>query len=344
MDLREYDYITERSDTLPRNTLETTRKVLASIPSQNAQLIDKVLEEGYIEPPVGWRGGSCYQISLSKDEIKAVFDDLIRAESLLDTEEPDADKTKKKLARLISCWSHPLHETPETYEQYKSKQAYFDLRGMSFDAFLDLIFEHPVADKNKKSDEWYWKIGIDRWIDIDRPHVVDLYGQLFCRSDELLTRYSKEKLEQGFWFIMGASSLDFTAGELLRDAELAVELKERLIESMYSLYEKLFYNETLDGTSHYMWWDSFCYSYCVPGQRDPINNESDRRLQNAMFRTLVRILALDSDLCQGAALHGLAHLRHPDTERTIQDFIRRNRQLTKEQVDYAKKCITGDVL
>jgi len=344
MDLREYDYITERSDTLPKGTLEATQKVLASISSGNAPLVDRILNEGYIEPPTGYKWHGYYRIILSKAEINAIFEDLIKAEGLLNPEEPDAKKASHKLARLIACWSRSLHETPETYEDYKSKQAYFDLRGMSFEAFLDLLFEHPVADKNKKEKEWYWNLDVNRWIDMDRAHVAALYVELFSRSGELLTCYSKDKLEQGLWFIMGASSLDFAAGELLRDEGLEMGLKEKMIESMYFLYEKLFYSETLEGNSCYMWWDVFARDYAFPGSRDPANAESEERIQTAMFRTLVKILALDSDLCQYAALHGMNHLRHPDTEKAVQDFLKKNRHLTADQIDYAKKCITGDVL
>lgn len=300
--------------------------------------------QGYIEPPADFKWHGYYRIILSKAEIKAIFDDLVKAEGLVSAGQPDAKKTLHKLGRLIACWSRPLHETPETYEEYKSKQAYFDLKSMSFDAFLNLIFEHPVADKDKKADEWYWKIGTNRWIEMDRSRVVDLYMELFSRSSELPERYSKDKLEQGLWFMMGGSSLDFSLCELLRDDQLEIELKEQLIESMYFLYERLYYNDTLDGTSCYMWWDSFCYAYSVPGSRDPVNNKEHRRIQDAMFRTLVSILGLDSDICQGAALHGLNHLKHPDTERVIKDFIGKSPRLTKEQIEYAYRSITGDNL
>jgi hypothetical protein len=168
MDLREYDYITERSDTLPKGTLEATRKVLADSLSANTHLIDKVLSGGYIEPPAGYKWHGYYRIILSKPEIKAIFDDLIKAESLVSAKQPDSEKALTKLGRLISCWSHPLHETPESYEEYKSKQIFYDLKGISFDAFLDLIFEHPVSKDTKTSKAWYWQVPIDRWIDMDK--------------------------------------------------------------------------------------------------------------------------------------------------------------------------------
>jgi hypothetical protein len=342
MDLREYDYIENRSDTLPGSTLKSIQKVLAGIGSDSAVLIDEVLKGGYIEPPAGYKWQGCYKITLSRPQIETIFRELIRAEGMTGSDSIQEKKSLGRLKRQIACWSRVLNESPETYESYKSKQAYYDLRDISFDAFLDLIFDRPVADKAKKEKEWYWKVGINRWIEMDRPHLVDLYAELFSRSDELPGRYSKDKLEQGFWFMMGGS-LEFTPDELIRDDELSIDLKERLIKSMYFLYEKFFYDAPLQ-TSSYMWWDSFAYSYCVPGSRDPVNNEEHRRIQDTMFHTLVRILALDSEICQVAALHGLGHLRHPDTKKVIEDFMKRHPNLTEKQIDYCNNCITGHIM
>ncbi|HEY1772935.1 MAG TPA: hypothetical protein VGH91_07065 [Gammaproteobacteria bacterium] len=214
------------------------------------------------------------------------------------------------------------------------KQTAFDLRDISFDAFLDLIFDHPVAEKGKKEKEWYWHVPIDRRIEMDKAGVVERYVELFFRSDELLGRYSKDKLDQGCWFMM-CSDLDFSACELIRDDELDIKLKERLIGSMYFLYEKLYSIEPLE-TSSYMWWDSFSR---IPGLEDPTG-----RIQGAIFDTLVKILALDSEFCQGAALHGMGHLGHPDTERVIKVFMKKHPDLTEKQIDYCNNCITGDIL
>lgn len=330
MDLREYDYITERSDTLPEGALKSIQKILTDAGSDSTPLIDVVLKGGYIEPPSGYKWQGCYKVTLAHPQIETIFRELIRAEGMAEAD----PKEQKRIKRFVACWSRVLHETPESYESYKSRQAYFDLRGMSFGAFADLIFDHPVADKSRESKQWYWSLPIERWIDWDKTEVVELYGELFLRSDELHTRYSKAQLEQGFWFLMG-SSLEFTPDELIRDDELSIALKEKLIKSMYFLYEKCFYAEPLE-TSCYMWWDSYSR---IPGLKDPTG-----RIQEAIFETLVRILALDSEICQLAALHGMNHLGHPDTEKVIGEFIRKNRELTLEQIDYAKKCITGDIL
>jgi hypothetical protein len=212
-----------------------------------------------------------------------------------------------------------------------------DLRGISFDAFLALIFDHPVADRAKKEKQWYWNLPVEISVHMDGAEVVDRYVELFSRSDELLGRYPKDKLEQGFWFMMCGSSLAFSPCELIYDSyeELDIELKEKLIRSMYFLYEKFYSIEPLE-TSSYMWWDSFSR---IPGLEDPTG-----RIQGAIFDTLVKILALDSEFCQVAALHGLGHLGHPDTERVIKDFMKKHPELTEKQIDYCNNCITGDIL
>ena len=61
----------------------------------------------------------------------------------------------------------------------------------------------------------------------------------------------------------------------------------------------------------------------------------DERMQDVIFQTLTAILALDSDICQKAALHGLGHLHHPETENLITSYIAQHPDLSKEQHEYA---------
>lgn len=80
---------------------------------------------------------------------------------------------------------------------------------------------------------------------------------------------------------------------------------------MAVLFERLFVNEPLD-TSIHMWWDSLCYAWHC-GNRKRENGGEDSESQDVFFQTLVKVLALDSWICQRAALHGLGHLHHPET-------------------------------
>jgi hypothetical protein len=67
-------------------------------------------------------------------------------------------------------------------------------------------------------------------------------------------------------------------------------------------------------------------------------------LQDTYFQTLDKVLAIDSWICQGAALHGLGHLHHPDTAALFRRHIDEHPSLTKEQVAYAQAAAKFEVL
>lgn len=54
-------------------------------------------------------------------------------------------------------------------------------------------------------------------------------------------------------------------------------------------------------------------------------------MQDVMFQTLSDILALDSEISHGAALHGLGHLHHPATHDLVTEFIRQHPTLRDER-------------
>ena len=94
------------------------------------------------------------------------------------------------------------------------------------------------------------------------------------------------------------------------------------------LFKDLFFAEPLD-TAVYMWWDSFCYDWHC-GNRKRERGGEDMAMQDVMFETLSQILAIPSEICQGAAIHGLSHLHHPKTEALIQRYLDRNPSLSEE--------------
>lgn len=340
MDLREYEYITRRPDTFPISTLKSIRGVLSKTQSDCASLIDKILHDGYVKPPSDYKWHGCYQIVLSEKEKMAVQAELRKAENILGNDLSLTGDERNYLRQYASYWSRMITDVPETYEEYKSKQTYYDLRNVSFDKFINFVFEHDVAGIRTEPGPWYFRENI--WIDWNKEHVSNLFIELFHRADELLAIFPKDKLEQGFWAVM-SQNLECNAYHLIHDEELDVNLKEKLVCSMYFLYENLFAKDPLE-TSSNMWWDSLAFDFRDGGPRDPANNNEDKRIQNAMFSTLIKILSIKSEACQGAALHGLGHLRHPKTAGVINDFIRRNKHLTDEQVAYAKACITGEIM
>lgn len=80
----------------------------------------------------------------------------------------------------------------------------FDIRGLSFDNFVDFLFEHevpPDTDWNgRRSKAWYRTADVE----FEPGQLVKHYTSLFTEPGFLLTRYSQDKLEQGFWAMIGS--------------------------------------------------------------------------------------------------------------------------------------------
>lgn len=215
-------------------------------------------------------------------------------------------------------------------EQPKSR----DLTSISFDEFVSLIFD--PAEQLKPDTPFS---GIE--VRIDAKKLCAYYVQLFQKPEFLLSRFTKQELEEGFWEIIGYNH-DWSLGDLIEFSDAPLSSRKDCIESMAALFERLFASEPLD-TSVHMWWDSLCYSWHCKNRKRERGGE-DLELQDIYFQTLAKVLAIDSWICQGAALHGLGHLHHPDTAVLIGRYIEEHPSLTKEQIAYAQAAARFEVL
>ena len=215
-----------------------------------------------------------------------------------------------------------------------------DIRDYTFDQFIAFIFARDVSPApcpGQKRDPWYYHSEVM----FDRLCVCQYYVRLFIEPTFLLDRFSKPQLEQGFWAIHGPC-LDCSAHRTIFDEEVPFSEREQCIRSMFDLFKHLFAREPLE-TSGNMWWDSLCYDWhCENRSRD--NGGENLQLQDVLFETLANILDLDSDFCQGAALHGLGHLHHPGTEELIQSFLDSHPNLAEGQKAYALAAANFKVL
>lgn len=209
----------------------------------------------------------------------------------------------------------------------------YDLRTCSYNEFLDFVFEHPV-----EREHWYWgKLDVV----FDADHNTELLTELFTNARPLLERYTREQLEQGFWALQ-SGCVDGLVEHVMFDFTVSFEKRAECIRAMFFLYRDLFAVDDL-GTSSNMWWDCIASSYSVC-HRSQTTSEDDRKIQDVMFETLTKILYLESEECQGAALHGLGHLRHPNTETVIRDWVGTQPDLSEDDLEYAEACITGDIM
>jgi hypothetical protein len=202
-----------------------------------------------------------------------------------------------------------------------------DISHYSFDEFISFLFDRDVPPKTAKRDHWYWQTGVTYTPDL----ICSYYLRLFRQPHFLLERFSKPQLEQALWAIQ-VINLDCSAFQIIWHPDLPFATREECVRAMADLFKNFFTAEPLD--SGYMWWDSLCYDWHC-GNRAREWGGEDELMQDVMFQTITAILALDSDLCQRAALHGLGHLHHPETENLIQRYIAEHPTLTKEQLEYA---------
>ena len=203
-----------------------------------------------------------------------------------------------------------------------------DLTNFSFDEFVSFLFDHDVPPESEKYDPWYFHAEVE----FDAKKISAYYVQLFRQPELLLSRYTRPQLEEGFWAIQ-SPNLDCSVFRIIDDSEQPISIREECIGSMPDLFERLFAKEPLD-TSVQMWWDSMCYAWHC-GNRNRENGGEDLQLQDMFFRALAKVLAIDSMICQRAALHGLGHLHHPDSKELIERYISDHPSLTGEQKAYA---------
>jgi len=219
-----------------------------------------------------------------------------------------------------------------------AREIYIDIRNADLDEFERFIFDHDVPENGQPA----WNNNVDLRIDYDECRNAELFGQLFAESGRLPKRYSDRQIEQGC-LCMCAGGFDGSVSDLIWTVELAVTAQERLIHSMFDLYANLFSSDPC-GHACMMWWDPLAFPFNPMKDADPATNDGHRRIQNAMFETLSRILTLDSENCQFAALHGLNHVLHPDTEAVIKAYIDKHPDLSDPDRNYAWACARGEAM
>ena len=211
-----------------------------------------------------------------------------------------------------------------------------DITQFSFEEFVAFLFARSVAPETE-ADPWYWNVQVT----FDLARVCQHYMRLFQAPSFLLEQFSKEQLEQGFCAIQSCN-LDCSVTQLIWDTDLPFAARAECVRSMLDLFKGLFAAEALD-TSVHMWWDSICYdSHC--GNRNRDRGGEDASMQDVMFQTLSKILALDSPVCQGAALHGLGHLHHPETEHLVQEYLKQRTSLSEDWKAYALAAARFEVM
>jgi len=214
-----------------------------------------------------------------------------------------------------------------------------NLNKYSFSEWVSFIFDHPVAKNEEKA--WYWR---DEWEPEASDSLMLEYSvRLFRNPTFLLEAYSPEQLEQGFWFLQKPFGF---LDNGLRGTDVERQLRKECIISMGDLFERLFVVNPLDDLACYMWWDSFISGYFETSNTSwhpLIVDDNHAQIQQTIFETLCRILKFESRECQKSALHGLGHLNHPLTEKTIEAYLNEHPMMDVDLKEYAISCINGEM-
>jgi hypothetical protein len=216
-----------------------------------------------------------------------------------------------------------------------------DLRSASYETFVEFLFDHPVTDfriDDWETAPWYWKVEAEEF---EPTPIARHYLSLFTEPASPLRKFSDPQLEQGFWAIQ-SMSLDCSAARLIWLPEIEIELRASVVRSMYHLFERFFSANPLPTASH-QWWDSLAYDWHC-GNRSRANGGDDLLMQDVMFATLARILDLPAPHVQLAALHGLGHLHHPDTNDLIEAWLKRVGPLEPQTIEYARAAACFEVM
>jgi hypothetical protein len=194
-----------------------------------------------------------------------------------------------------------------------------DLTKATADEFASFWFDHKVAPRAVApgADErsaWY-DGGVE--ISFDPAHHAENFAQMFS-APQRLRRYSPSQLEQGFW-AMWSPVVHGGLVDAIWSPSVPWESRERLIRSMVHVFKGLFVSEPLE-TASYMWWDMIA-SQLERGPSGASAVADAPKVRSVMFEVVCEILEIEAETCQRAALHGLNHLRHPNTPEVIRKWL-----------------------
>lgn len=171
-----------------------------------------------------------------------------------------------------------------------------NLTDLSFDEWLDFVFDHPVAIGI--SDAWHFQ---DEWSYISsESSLIYRLENLFINSASLVDKYSLEQLNQGFWFIPSSNGFMWS---ILSD-NVAMEDRKKCIFSIYDLFNNLFCRYEELNVSAYMWWDSF-FSYCSFKEKN-LSTEID--IFEQIILTIANIMQIGNQLSIDSSIHGIDHI------------------------------------
>ena len=190
--------------------------------------------------------------------------------------------------------------------------------------------------------------GTEQWPETPET-VVGHIAETFEHSGELLSRFSDEQLNQGFWYLFWKGPPDFM-GSLL-DEEVPLACRRRALRSFAPLFDQVMVERCSSHLSHLEKATTPLNSACYMWFDEVLDRFNPKRLLKAQLETdligtLRVILAVPHDACRESALHGIGHwVRHyPQLADMADQLLSGTPGLRPELIAYAEFARVGDVL
>jgi hypothetical protein len=237
-----------------------------------------------------------------------------------------------------------------------------DLRALDHDGFVTLVFDHPayegqdveqhadgsVTFLEERPTAWYWEVEWS-WDDLpaDPLHTLALMAELFERAHELPERFTARQIAQGFDLLLIGGDKAFM--ELVWDARLPWEPRERLLRAVVPLYRWLFDVQTEIEHVPFMFWDGLL-GYRFVDHEKYSHGADDARVQETVADIIREmLLVLDGPWSAPAALHGAFHVGHPAALDAVREWLARLPEPEpgaeeEHWVKYARDVLVGQVM
>jgi hypothetical protein len=174
-------------------------------------------------------------------------------------------------------------------------------------------------------------------------------AETFEHAGKLLSRFSDEQINQGFWCLFYQGGPDFM-GTLL-DEKIPLASRLRALRSFVPLFEQVMavrcsshltcFDENANplNSACFMWFDEVL---------DRFNPQKliQAQLDTELIVTLRVILAIPHDACRESALHGIGHWvrHHRQLADIVDQFLSSTPGLRPELLAYAEHARAGNVL
>jgi len=204
------------------------------------------------------------------------------------------------------------------------------------------VFEHPSQQPD-------WHLHEDAPFSVSDAEFVWLFTQTMKRAGTDLIRFDDRQVSSGLNYIFNNSCSNYVFQ--LLDGDLPKEVKSSALLSIQRLYADCLAprcHRVLAQEPGATALNSFCYMLWEETPLIYWEGRADKEyFYAAILEVLTFVLHSPNIACQESALHGLGHLHYraaKQVEAIVTSFLRENRSLRPELLDYAKRARAGYIL